>query len=89
MDRGEWRTNWVKAEHTGRKFRAVFKCGACGRISETATDYCAFCGDAKNGQKMINQKQAVKEIRKMMDIDGFRDGDAVSRRAVIAIIEAI
>jgi hypothetical protein len=31
----------------------------------------------------------VKEIRKMMDIDGFRDGDAVSRRAVIAIIEAI
>ena len=26
MDRGEWITKWVKAEHTGRKFRAVFKC---------------------------------------------------------------
>lgn len=89
MDRGEWTTKWVKAEHTGRKFRAVFKCGVCGHVTETATDYCANCGDAKNGKKMINQQQAVKEIRKMMDMDGFRDGDAVSRRAVIAIIEAI
>lgn len=89
MDRGEWITKWVKAEHTGWKFRAVFKCGACGYVSARATDYCPLCGDSKNGQKMISQQQAVKEIRKMMDIDGFRDGDAVSRRAVIAIIEAI
>lgn len=89
MDRGEWITKWVKAEHTGRKFRAVFKCCVCGHVTLTATDYCATCGDAKNGKKMISQQQAVKEIRKMMDMDGFRDGDAVSRRAVIAIIEAI
>ena len=52
--KGKWITKWVKAEHTGRKFRAVFKCSVCGHVTETATDYCANCGDPKNGQKMIS-----------------------------------
>ena len=87
--KGQWITKWEKIAPTGRKYRPVFKCGMCGHVTETATDYCANCGDSKNGQKMISQQQAVKEIQKMMDIDGFRDGDCVSRRAVIALIEAI
>ncbi len=39
--------------------------------------------------KLISQKEAVELVRKMMDIDGFRDGDAVSRRAVIAVLESM
>jgi len=35
------------------------------------------------------QAQGLEKIRKMMDYDGFRDGDCLSRRAVIAVIETM
>lgn len=89
MAKGEWITKWVKAEDTGRKFTAMFRCGVCGKLQKQATNYCPNCGDPKNGQKMINQQEAVEKIRKMMDYDGFRDGDCLSRRAVIAVIETM
>lgn len=94
IKKGEWRTTWVKSGDTGRKFKAVFKCGACGKISADATNYCPHCGDHKDGSPfgksaLIGQQCAVDLIRDMRDIDGFRDGDAVSRRAVIALIESM
>ena len=94
IKKGEWRTTWVKSGDTGRKFKAVFKCEACGKISADATNYCPHCGDAKTGHHfgkpaMIGQQHAVDLINNMLDIDGFRDGDAVSRRAVIALIESM
>ena len=86
--KGEWITKYVKAEDTGRKFKAVFKCGWCGTTSETATNYCANCGDPKNGDELISRANTAEKIRHMRDIDGYRGGDAISRKAVIAIIEA-
>lgn len=92
--KGEWITKWEKTAPTGRKFKAVFKCSACGRIHEKATNYCPDCGDPKNGSPLvkpalIGRQRAVDLIRNMLDIDGFRDGDAVSRRAVITLIESM
>jgi len=94
IKKGEWRATWVKSGDTGRKFKVVFKCEACGKISAEATNYCPHCGDPKNGSPfgksaLIGQQCAVDLIRDMRDIDGFRDGDAVSRRAVIALIESM
>lgn len=91
VKKGEWRTTWVKSGDTGRKFKTVFKCEACGKISADATNYCPQCGDHKDGSPsgkpaLIGQQRAVDLIRNMMDIDGFREGDAVSRRAVITLI---
>jgi predicted ATP-dependent serine protease len=87
--KGEWITKWEKTAPTGRKFKAVFKCSACGQIHEKATNYCPDCGDPKNGaDQLISKQQTIDQIRRMMDMDGFRDGDAVSRRAVIRIIGA-
>ena len=86
--KGEWITKYVKTEDTGRKFKAVFKCGCCGEISETATNYCAHCGDPKNGDELISKQRTVNKIRRMRDIDGYRGGDTISRKAVIAIVEA-
>ena len=37
---------------------------------------------------LICKEDLIDRIRKMMDIDGFRKGEAVSRRAVIAVIDA-
>lgn len=89
MDRGQWITKWVKTSPTGRKYRAVFKCGACGSLSETASNYCADCGDPKNGDQLISQQRALDLIGNMRDIDGYKKGDNVSRRAVIALIESL
>ena len=90
IKKGEWRTTWVKSGDTGRKFKAVFKCGACGKISADATNYCPHCGDRKNGTEgkpaLIGRQHAADLINDMMDIDGYKSGDAVSRRAVIALI---
>ena len=36
-----------------------------------------------------NKQYTIDKINTMMDYDGFRDGDCVSRRAVIGIINAI
>lgn len=94
LKKGNGEPTWVKSGDTGRKFKAVFKCEACGKISADATNYCPHCGDPKNGSPfgksaLIGQQCAVDLIRDMRDIDGFRDGDAVSRRAVIALIESM
>ena len=89
--KGKWITKWEKTNDTGRKYKAVFKCGACGKLSADATNYCAHCGDAKTGPHfgkpaLIGQQHAVDLINNMLDIDGYKSGDAVSRRAVIALI---
>lgn len=91
IKKGEWRTTWVKSGDTGRKFKVVFKCGACGKISADAANYCPHCGDAKTGPHfgkpaLIGQQHAVDLINNMLDIDGYKSGDAVSRRAVITLI---
>lgn len=91
MNKGEWITKWEKTDDTGRKFKAVFKCGACGKLSADATNYCPHCGDAKTGPHfgkpaLIGQQHAVDLINNMLDIDGYKSGDAVSRRAVITLI---
>lgn len=39
--------------------------------------------------KLIDKEDAIDQIRKMMDIDGFRAGDAVSRAAVIAVLDSL
>ncbi|MDO5131425.1 MAG: hypothetical protein Q4D81_00400 [Eubacteriales bacterium] len=38
---------------------------------------------------MIRKRKAINAIRHMMDMDGFQDGDAVSRRTVIAVLDAM
>lgn len=91
IKKGEWRTTWVKSGDTGRKFKAVFKCEVCGKISADATNYCAHCGDAKTGPHfgkpaLIGQQHAADLINNMLDIDGYKSGDAVSRHAVITLI---
>lgn len=91
MNKGEWITKWEKTDDTGRKFKAAFKCGACGKLSADATNYCPHCGDAKTGPHfgkpaLIGQQHAVDLINNMLDIDGYKSGDAVSRRAVITLI---
>lgn len=88
--KGEWITKWEKTAPTGRKFKAIFKCGACGQIHEKATNYCPDCGDPKNGNdQLISQQRALDLIGNMRDIDGYKKGDNVSRRAVIALIESL
>ena len=39
--------------------------------------------------KLIDKEDAINQISHMMDIDGFRDGDCVSRRAVIGILDGM
>lgn len=39
--------------------------------------------------KLIDKEDAINRIRHMMDIDGFRDGDCVSRRTVIGILDGM
>lgn len=88
--KGQWITKWEKTAPTGRKFKAVFKCSACGQIHEKATNYCPDCGDPKNGaDQLISQQRALDLIENMRDIDGYKKGDNVSRRAVIALIESL
>ena len=38
-------------------------------------------------KKYICAEDAIEAIGHMMDIDGFRDGDCVSRRAVMGILD--
>ena len=37
----------------------------------------------------ICAEDAIDNIKNMMDYDGFRDGDCVSRRAVIGILDSM
>ena len=38
---------------------------------------------------MSYKEKAIEAVRKMFDIDGYRKGDAVSRRAVICLLDHI
>jgi len=38
---------------------------------------------------MSYKKKAIEAVRKMLDIDGYRCGDAVSRCAVISVLDLI
>ena len=38
-------------------------------------------------ERLVSKEDVIMIISKMLDIDGFRDGDAVSRRAVIALVD--
>jgi len=40
-------------------------------------------------KKYICAEDAIEAIGRMMDFDGFRDGDCVSRRAVIGILDSM
>ena len=40
-------------------------------------------------KKYICMEDAIENIRHMMDYDGFREGDCVSRRAVIGILDSM
>lgn len=40
-------------------------------------------------KKYICVEDAIENIRHMMDYDGFREGDCVSRRAVIGILDSM
>lgn len=37
----------------------------------------------------ISKEQVIETVLTMQDIDGYRSGDCVSRRAVIALLDAI
>ena len=38
---------------------------------------------------MIDREEAVKLVKRMRDIDGYAEGDCVSRKGVIALLETI
>ena len=38
-------------------------------------------------ERLVSKEEVIKMVKHMLDIDGFRDGDAVSRRAVIALVD--
>lgn len=40
-------------------------------------------------KKYICAEEAIEKIRHMLDYDGFRDGDCISRRAVIGILDSM
>lgn len=40
-------------------------------------------------KKYICAEEAIEKIRRMLDYDGFRDGDCISRRAVIGILDSM
>ena len=36
----------------------------------------------------VDKNKVIEKVRKMRDIDGYESGDCISRRAVLAILEA-
>ena len=37
----------------------------------------------------VNKQDLVRSIKQMRDIDGYEDGDCVSRRAVLAVVDTL
>ena len=60
-----------------------------GGKSKEIYEKCIQLLEAVDRGDLISKKYIVDKIKTMMDYDGFRDGDCVSRRAVIGIINAI
>ena len=59
------------------------------RSNDGIYEKCIQLLEAVDRGELINKQYTIDKITKMMDYDGFRDGDCVSRRAVIGIINAI
>lgn len=60
-----------------------------GGKSKEIYEKCIQLLEAVDRGELISKQYTVDKIKNMMDYDGFRDGDCVSRRAVIGIINAI
>jgi len=60
-----------------------------GGKSKEIYEKCIQLLEAVDRGELISKQCIVDKIKTMMDYDGFRDGDCVSRRAVIGIINAI
>lgn len=37
----------------------------------------------------VNKEDLVRNIRQMSDIDGYEDGDCISRRSVLAVVNTL
>ena len=60
-----------------------------GGKSKEIYEKCIQLLEAVDRGELISKQYIVDKIKTMMDYDGFQDGDCVSRRAVIGIINAI
>lgn len=60
-----------------------------GGKSKEIYEKCIQLLEAVDRGELISKQYIVDKIKTMMDYDGFRDGDCVSRMAVIGIINAI
>ena len=60
-----------------------------GGKSKEIYEKCIQLLEAVDRGELISKQYIVDKIKTMMDYDGFRDGDCVSRRAVVGIINAI
>ena len=76
----------------GMHYKRIYKCIRCGKTVKEKTNFCPHCGrrniEGSAEGIVINREETARQIQNMMDIDGFRDGDAVSRRAAVAIIRS-
>ena len=60
-----------------------------GGKSKEIYEKCIQLLEAVDRGELISKQYIVDKIKTMMDYDGFRDGDCVSRRAVIGIIDQL
>lgn len=76
----------------GVHYKRMYKCIRCGKTVKEKTNFCPHCGrrniEGNAEGIVINREETARQIQTMMDIDGFRDGDAISRRAAVAIIRS-
>lgn len=76
----------------GVHYKRMYKCIRCGKTVKEKTNFCPHCGrrniEGNAEGIVINREETARQIQAMMDIDGFRDGDAISRRAAVAIIRS-
>lgn len=57
--------------------------------SQGGAELAARKGAGMEPDELISKREAIQEVRNMLDIDGFRDGYAVNRAAVIAILDSM
>lgn len=76
----------------GVHYKRIYKCIRCGKTVKEKTNFCPHCGrrniEGNAEGIVINREETARQIQNMMDIDGFQDGDAISRRAAVAIIRS-
>lgn len=91
---GFWIPEYEKEfeDNKGVQYRRMYKRIRCGAKVKEKTNFCPHCGrrniEGNAEGIVINREETARKIQTMMDIDGFRDGDAVSRRAAVAIIRS-